>query len=38
MTAVHEEEAHHSVAGPFIIEQAIVEDDKGSGIYGASFV
>ena len=38
MTTVHEEEAHHNVLGPFIVVEAVIEDDECAGVDGGAFV
>ena len=38
MTTVHEEEAHHDVLGPFVVVEAVVQDDEGAGVNGGALV
>lgn len=38
MTTVHEEESHHDILGPFIIVEAVIEDDEGAGVDVGAFV
>ena len=38
MTTVHEEEPHHDVLGPFVVIQAVVQDDEGAGVNGGALV
>ena len=38
MSTVHEEEAHHDVLGPFVVIEAVVQDDKGAGVNVGAFV
>ena len=38
MTTVHEEEAHHNVLGPFVVVEAVVQDDESAGVNGGAFV
>ena len=38
MTPVHEEEPHHDVLGPFVVVEAVVQDDEGAGVNGGALV
>ena len=38
MTSVHEEEAHHDVLGPFVVVEAVVQDDEGARVNGGAFI
>jgi hypothetical protein len=38
MTPVHKEEAHHDVLGPFVVIEAVVQDDEGAGVNGGAFI
>jgi len=38
MAPVHKEEAHHDVLGPFVVVEAVVQDDEGAGVNGGALV
>ena len=38
MTPVHKKKAHHDVLGPFVVIEAVVQDDKGAGVNVGAFV
>ena len=38
MTPVHKKKPHHDVLGPFVVVEAVVEDDKGAGVDGGALV
>lgn len=38
MTPVHKKKAHHDVLGPFVVVEAVVQDDKGAGVNVGAFV
>ena len=38
MPSVHEEEAHHDILGPFVVVEAVVQDDEGAGVDGGAFI
>ena len=38
MSPVHEEEPHHDVLGPFVVVEAVVQDDEGAGVNGGALV
>ena len=38
MPPVHEEEPHHDVLGPFVVEEAVVQDDERAGVNGGAFI